>query len=55
MYFQLDVCLLIIRLLPTGKEQPGDRPELQTEDLAAASGAGADRAQGDAGTAHRQI
>ena len=29
-------------VLPTGKEQPGDRPELQTEDVAAASGAGAD-------------
>ena len=42
----------LLLLLPTGKEQPGDRPELQTQDVAAASGAGTDGAQGDAGTAH---
>lgn len=42
-------------LLPIGKEQPGNWPELQTKDFATASGAGTDRAQGDARTAHRQI
>lgn len=42
-------------LPPIGKEQPGDRPELQTEDIAAASGARTNWAQGDAGTAHWQI
>lgn len=41
--------------LSIGEEQLGDRPKLQAEDPAAASGAGADGAQGDAGTAHRQI
>lgn len=41
--------------LPVGKEQPGNRPELQTEDFAATPRAGADWAQGDAGAAHRQI
>lgn len=38
-----------------GEKQFGNRPELQAEDPAAATGAGADRAPGDAGTAHRQI
>lgn len=41
--------------LPIGKEQHGNWPELQTEDLAAASGAGTNRTQGDTGTAYRQI
>lgn len=41
--------------LPIGKEQHGNWPELQTEDLAAASGAGTNRTQGDTGAAYRQI
>lgn len=44
-----------VLLLPIGKEQCGDRPELQAEDVAAASGAGTDWTQSDEGTAHRQI
>lgn len=46
---------IMFALRPIGKEQPGDWPELQAEDLAAATGAGTDWAQGDAGTAHWQI
>ena len=40
---------------PAGEEQPGDRPELPTEDAGAAAGAGADGAPGHAGAAHRQV
>lgn len=53
-HFWLD-CVHVVYPVPIGKEQPGDRPELQTEDVAAASGAGTDWAQGDAGAAHWQI